>query len=88
MNSVAIVPVLADQIGDPMPLIKELLQFLLKVGLALGATFFLLFLVGLGLCAGIIFLMRRLIKRIRASRQPLEPPEQPEGELANRSKGA
>ena len=87
MNSVAIVPVLADQIGGTMPLLKELLQFLLKVGLALGVTFFLLFLVGLGLCAGIIFLMRRLIKRIRASRQPLEPPELSEGELANRSKG-
>jgi UPF0716 family protein affecting phage T7 exclusion len=87
MNSAAIVPVLADQIGDPMPLIKELLQFLLKVGLALGATFFLLFLVGLGLCAGIIFFTRRLIKWIRTSRQPLEPPELPEAELANRSKG-
>ena len=87
MNSVVIVPVLADQIGDPMPLLKELLQFLLKVGLALGVTFFLLLLVGLGLCAGIIFLMRRLIKRITASRQPLEPPELSEGELANQSKG-
>ena len=87
MNSALIVPVLADQIGDPMPLINELLQFLLKVGLALGATFFLLFLVGLGLCAGIIFLVRRLIKRIRSSCQPLEQPELLESELANQSKG-
>ena len=87
MNSVVIVPVLADQIGDPMPLIKELLQFLLKTGLVLGAVGLFLLLVGLGLCAGIIFLMRRLIKRIRASRQPLEPPELSEGELANQSKG-
>ena len=87
MNSVVIVPVLADQIGDPMPLIKELLQFLLKTGLVLGAVGLFLLLVGLGLCAGIIFLMRRLIKRITASRQPLEPPELSEGELANQSKG-